>query len=349
MKERGVNWGTKLETLCGELNITLGSLAYQIHQPLWALDYIAKENRTPPKALLEAIALRFDVNPKWLVGEEEAPILLSKRYVRSQENEIADRFFMLKGDMGDYDFAVKTGISVNVIRDLRSAEREMMDRTAESVAYYCNVSVDWLLCGDETSKSAPCDMQMITFLKKNENIRQLVAACMEEKTARHNEIVVTTPTSVNARLQEIIDNRALTVENISEATDTEADIVTSYIMGTQEIPNLWVKRFCKAYSISNKWLSTGEGRKEYLRNADTLGNGKNTAGARVRALRKELGLTQSEFAGKLSVTLGLIALVETGRASLTARVAAEISQAYGVREEWLLTGEGEKMLEASEK
>ena len=248
-----INWSEKLDTLCHELNITLGNLAYQIQEPLWALSYLIKENRTPPKSILEAIALRFDVNPQWLVGDVEEPILLSKRCVRSSSNEICDRFFLLKGDLSDYDFARKTDISVNVVRDQRTGIRELTDKSAENIAYYCNVSVDWLLCGDESSKNFPCDKQMIHFLQTHEDVRKMISERMEEAGEKHHEIIERIPSSMIARLQEIIDNRALTLENISEATGTQTDVVTRYVMGTQEIPYLWIKKFCKYYSVSQKW------------------------------------------------------------------------------------------------
>ena len=229
---------------------------------------------------------------------------------------------------------------------MRSGEREITDKSAESVAYYCNVSVDWLLCGDEKSKCVPCDMQMIAYLRKNAHVRHMIAALMEEQNERHHEIVLPMPETMKDRILEIVDDRELTSEKMSEATDTEQELVDSYLNGTQEIPVSWAKMFCKAYSVAYKWVSTGEGKKEYLKSDAVLENGRNTVGVRIRTLRKELRLTQAEFASKLSVTLGLIALIETGRASLTERVAAEISQAYGVSDVWLLTGEGEKMTHA---
>ena len=334
-----INWGEKLDTLCHELNITMESLAYQTHQPVGVLKHIADGERYPTKSLLEAIALRFDVNPQWLVGDVEEPILLSKRCVRSEEKDILDRIMQLKDEMSDHDFAEKTDITVHVLRGARKEQRKLTDKEAENIAYYYNVSVDWLLCGDEGSRAFPCDMAMIHFLQTHEDVRKMISDRMGDLEEKHHGIVETIPSSMIGRLQEIIDNRALTVENISEATGTQTDVVTKYVTGTQEIPYKWIKKFCKAYSVSNKWLSTGEGRKEYLKNADTLGNGMNTAGARVRALRKELGLTQTEFASKLDVTTALIALVETGRASLTERVADRIANQYNVSKEWLMNGE----------
>lgn len=66
-----------------------------------------------------------------------------------------------------------------------------------------------------------------------------------------------------------------------------------------------------------------------------------TEGERVNWLRKELGLTLEKFGDKLGVTKTAISNIEKGIRGLTDQMAKSICREYGVREEWLRTGEGD--------
>jgi transcriptional regulator with XRE-family HTH domain len=62
---------------------------------------------------------------------------------------------------------------------------------------------------------------------------------------------------------------------------------------------------------------------------------------RIVSLRKELGLTQIEFAKKLGISRSAISLIEIGKNPLTEQNIKTISLIFGVNEEWLRTGKGE--------
>ena len=66
-----------------------------------------------------------------------------------------------------------------------------------------------------------------------------------------------------------------------------------------------------------------------------------TEGERVKYLRKELGLTLEKFGDNLGVTKTAISNIEKGIRNLTDQMAKSICREYGVREEWLRTGDGE--------
>lgn len=70
-----------------------------------------------------------------------------------------------------------------------------------------------------------------------------------------------------------------------------------------------------------------------------------TIGERVKVVRKETKLSQEEFAHKLGFdTRGAIANLELGRTEAPDKLLSLISNIFGVREEWLRTGEGEMRL-----
>ena len=61
---------------------------------------------------------------------------------------------------------------------------------------------------------------------------------------------------------------------------------------------------------------------------------------RIKALRKALGLTQSEFGSRIGVGSSTIATYETGREPLNP-IIISICREFRVNEQWLRTGEGE--------
>lgn len=66
---------------------------------------------------------------------------------------------------------------------------------------------------------------------------------------------------------------------------------------------------------------------------------------RIKAVRKAHRLTQQEFADRLGVKRNSIAMYEIGGRSPSAAVVTLICRTFGVREEWLLVGEGDMYVE----
>lgn len=63
--------------------------------------------------------------------------------------------------------------------------------------------------------------------------------------------------------------------------------------------------------------------------------------ARLKAVRKAVGLTQQEFADRLGIKRGAVANYEIGRNAPIDAVISLICREFGVDEHWLRTGEGE--------
>ena len=66
-----------------------------------------------------------------------------------------------------------------------------------------------------------------------------------------------------------------------------------------------------------------------------------TYNERVRALRKELGLTLQAFGDRLGVTRATVSRIENGVNNLSDQMVVSICREYGVSERWLRDGEGE--------
>ena len=69
---------------------------------------------------------------------------------------------------------------------------------------------------------------------------------------------------------------------------------------------------------------------------------------RLKAIRKNLSLSQEAFGKKLGVTGAGISKIESGDRSLTEQMVLAICREFNVREEWLRNGNGEMFLDFTE-
>lgn len=65
---------------------------------------------------------------------------------------------------------------------------------------------------------------------------------------------------------------------------------------------------------------------------------------RIKKIRKELDLTQQEFADRIGVKRGGIANYEIGRNEPTNSVISLICREFNINEDWLRTGQGEMFI-----
>lgn len=70
-------------------------------------------------------------------------------------------------------------------------------------------------------------------------------------------------------------------------------------------------------------------------------------GSRILELRNTLGLSQGDFAKKISVDRSNLSTLERGARKLGPNISFKITQAFGVNPRWLETGEGEMFLKES--
>ena len=68
---------------------------------------------------------------------------------------------------------------------------------------------------------------------------------------------------------------------------------------------------------------------------------------RIKQIRRELGLTQTEFAERIGLKQNSIALIESGKRNISDQAVLSICREYGVNEEWLRTGDGDKFIPES--
>lgn len=70
-------------------------------------------------------------------------------------------------------------------------------------------------------------------------------------------------------------------------------------------------------------------------------------GERIKQLRKELKMTQQEFADKLKINRGTLANYEIGKNTPIDAVILSICREFNVNEDWIRTGNGEMFVKQS--
>ena len=70
---------------------------------------------------------------------------------------------------------------------------------------------------------------------------------------------------------------------------------------------------------------------------------------RIKKLRRELELTQQEFANKIGIKRNTIATYESGRNDPIDAVISLVCREFNVNETWLRTGEGNMFIEVPEE
>lgn len=69
---------------------------------------------------------------------------------------------------------------------------------------------------------------------------------------------------------------------------------------------------------------------------------------RIRKLRKDAGLNQTEFGSRIGLTQAAVAAYEAGIRTPISAVVVSICKEFNVSEDWIRTGEGEPYVAVSE-
>ena len=226
-----INWPAKFQKLLDELNLQRVEFLYRI--PMYRIHFenVCTGRIQPSMDFIEAVCLTYDVNPKWLLGStaldenaedhDDEPILLSRRYVRSSEEEILARVRSLMGKQTQSDFAKTTGIGVGALEQFLVGNTRMNFRMARCIALNYHVSMEWLLNGDESSKMYPCDERMIQFVSSHQDLRMMITAAMD--ISRSGDETVSS-VSVGRSGEEAVGSAGDETVEIGTGTDvTDAD------------------------------------------------------------------------------------------------------------------------------
>ena len=144
----------------------------------------------------------------------------------------------------------------------------------------------------------------------------------------------------------------LSTIRIAEATNKASAVVGRYFRGEKNPPEDWINTFCFVYCIDKDWLINGTGEPVFTGEpspAVVLKSSQN-AGDRVKAVRKDAGLTQTEFGERIGISHIGVYNIEKNTTNLTPFSASRIEEQFDIGKDWLMFGdEGKKNYPLSEK
>lgn len=71
-------------------------------------------------------------------------------------------------------------------------------------------------------------------------------------------------------------------------------------------------------------------------------------GSRLKEIREEKKITQSDFASSLRISRSHLAGLETGAKNFTNRILDDLYNFYGINKDWLIDGSGDKYVDLLE-
>ena len=139
----------------------------------------------------------------------------------------------------------------------------------------------------------------------------------------------------NERIRIVKEKLGLSQLEIGDATGMSATSIGRFLNGKAHPSESWIERFCVYYHVDKDWLVSGAG--------EFTGEKKeNNVGARLKEMRKELGLKQKDVCEVLGITKSTYARIETSRVCLSEKYAKKIEERYGYGVRWILFGDEEK-------
>ena len=186
-----IDWKNKLKILFQELNITRSDFISRLPDLTELYDGIISKNQTASEGFIEGVCEGFDVNASWMRGEVEDPILNSRTWIRSSDEEILSRVLLLQGTRTVGQFAAEIGTTVSMVNLILENKTRLTYKNASLIADACKVSTEWLIFGHENSREYPLNKQMHDYLIEHPEIRKMIWGTMkvteleEQRDAEH--------------------------------------------------------------------------------------------------------------------------------------------------------------------
>ena len=141
---------------------------------------------------------------------------------------------------------------------------------------------------------------------------------------------------MNRRITELRKALSLTMEAFGKKLGVTKSSISNIESGRRGLTEQMILSICREFGVNEEWLRNGTG------GPDNMFVPK--MNERIRQVRCELGLTQTEFAERIGMKQNSIALIESGKRNISNQAILSICREYGINEKWLRTGAGDKML-----
>ena len=137
------------------------------------------------------------------------------------------------------------------------------------------------------------------------------------------------------RIKQLREHFGLSQAHFAQRIHKSPGFISLVESGRSDVSEETISAICSVLPVNKEWLLTGEGEMTSQAAVD-----KENIGIRIKQLRKDLELTQKEFAAATGYTNIQIHLVESGKVKPSDKFLQKVGAVFGVSQEWLLTGVG---------
>lgn len=139
------------------------------------------------------------------------------------------------------------------------------------------------------------------------------------------------------RIKLIREHFGLSQAHFAQRIHRSPGFISLVESGRSDVSEATIAAICSVLPVNKDWLLTGEGEMTSQAAVDM-----ENVGIRIKQLRKDLKLTQKQFAAATGYTNIQIHLVESGKVKPSDKFLQKICDVYKVSQEWLLTGVGDR-------
>ena len=138
------------------------------------------------------------------------------------------------------------------------------------------------------------------------------------------------------RIKKIREHFGLTQAQFAQRINKSYALISLVETGKKNFSGKTLEKICSTFSVNESWLRTGEGTM-----TDSFPVDKENIKVRIKQVRKEKNLGMEKFASSVGCSKQLISFIESGKISPSNLLISNISSAFNVNRDWLLTGVGE--------
>lgn len=139
------------------------------------------------------------------------------------------------------------------------------------------------------------------------------------------------------RIKQIRKHFGLSQANFAQRINKSPGFISLVETGRSNVSDDTIESICSAFSINEAWLRNGEGEMTGEAPVD-----RENIGLRIKQLRRDLKLTQEQFAAATGYTNVQIHFVESGKVRPSDKFLHQVSETFRVSLEWLMTGVGNR-------
>ena len=151
--------------------------------------------------------------------------------------------------------------------------------------------------------------------------------------------------SMQQRFKQIREYYGLSQAQFAQKINMSPGFISNVETGRTKISDRTANQVCNVFPINRVWLLSGEGQ---MFTGETRPVDKDGIAERVRVVRKKAGLTQEEFARRISYSKLQIHSVEKRKVAPSNHFLEKIVVEFEVSREWMFTGMGEMEQETEE-